>query len=590
LGTTQKTLLIFLRENLRFKRLLYGASISWLSGMVLQKLLMALVAASALDKLIEVYGTGEQDYWPIFIPYILLFIAVGVAGQICIDLGLFLLSKLETKVRPILQERVFRILTQHSLRFHANTFSGSLVTQVNRFMNAYVVITDNFVIQILKMITNVVIAIIIIAFFSPAIALAMLAWTAAFTWLNLVFTKRRIALSKRAAAADSVLTAHLADTLGNISAVKAFAREEDEVKTHHAKAYDRAYKRYLAWVLAIKNDVVLGLLMMFLQVGILAMSITAVMNDTISIGTLLLIQVYITQLMTELWGLSNLSRMLEQNLSDAEEMTELLDETIEVNDPEKPEKAQFKKGEIEFDHVSFTHADSKEEDVLFNDFTLHVKPGEKIGLVGRSGSGKTTLTKLLLRFSDVDGGTIRIDNQDITRIKQADLRSFIAYVPQEPALFHRTLAENIAYGKPRASEAEIHEAAKKAHAADFIEKLPDGYKTMVGERGVKLSGGQRQRIALARAILKNAPILVLDEATSALDSESEKLIQDALKQFMAGRTTLVIAHRLSTIQKMDRIVVLDDGQIVEHGSHAELLAKKGPYADLWKHQTGGFLE
>jgi ATP-binding cassette subfamily B protein len=590
LGTTQKTLLIFLRENLRFRRLFFGASTAWLVGMVLQKLLMALVAASALDQLVEVYNTGEQDYWPIFIPYILLFLAAGAAGQLCVDLGLYLLSKLETKVRPILQERVFRLLTQHSLRFHANTFSGSLVTQVNRFMNAYVVITDNFVIQILKMITNVVVAIVIIAFFSPLIALAMLAWTIVFTWLNLVFTRRRITLSKRAAAADSVLTAHLADSLGNISAVKAFAHEEDETQTHRAKAYDRAYKRYLAWMLAIKNDVVLGLLMMLLQVGILALSITAVMNDAISIGTLLLIQVYITQLMTELWGLSNLSRTLEQNLSDAEEMTELLDEKIEVDDPTKPEKIQIKQGEIEFVGVSFTHADSKEEDVLFNDFTLHVKPGEKIGLVGRSGSGKTTLTKLLLRFSDVDGGVIRIDGQDITQVKQSDLREAISYVPQEPALFHRTLAENIAYGRPGATEAEIREAAKKAHAADFIEKLPLGYKTMVGERGVKLSGGQRQRIALARAILKDAPILVLDEATSALDSESEKLIQDALKQFMMGRTTLVIAHRLSTIQKMDRIVVLDNGEIVEQGSHTELLAKKGPYADLWKHQTGGFLE
>jgi ATP-binding cassette subfamily B protein len=210
--------------------------------------------------------------------------------------------------------------------------------------------------------------------------------------------------------------------------------------------------------------------------------------------------------------------------------------------------------------------------------------------VGHSGSGKTTLTKLLLRFSDVDGGTISIDGQDISHIKQEDLRSHIAYVPQEPVLFHRSLAENIAYGKPDATKDEIREAARKAHADEFIQKLPKGYDTLVGERGVKLSGGQRQRIALARAILKDAPILVLDEATSALDSESEKLIQDALKKFMKGRTTIVIAHRLSTIQSMDRIAVLKDGSIAEQGSHRELLANKHTYAELWKHQSGGFLE
>jgi ATP-binding cassette subfamily B protein len=294
--------------------------------------------------------------------------------------------------------------------------------------------------------------------------------------------------------------------------------------------------------------------------------------------------------MTELWGLGTLSRTLEQSLSDAEELTEILDTPIDVTDPPNPERVRISKGEIHFDDVSFTHADSKEEDVLFHGFTLRIRPGEKIGLVGQSGSGKTTLTKLLLRFSDIDGGAISIDGQDITHIKQEDLRAHIAYVPQEPALFHRSLAENIAYGKPGADKDEILEAARKAHADEFIQKLPNGYDTTVGERGVKLSGGQRQRIAIARAILKDAPILVLDEATSALDSESEKLIQDALKRFMKGRTTLVIAHRLSTIQNMDRIVVLHDGRIMEQGSHEELLARNGAYAELWRHQTGGFLE
>jgi ATP-binding cassette subfamily B protein len=211
-------------------------------------------------------------------------------------------------------------------------------------------------------------------------------------------------------------------------------------------------------------------------------------------------------------------------------------------------------------------------------------------VVGHSGSGKTTLTRLLLRFSDIESGAIMIDGQDIGNVTQKSLRESIAYVPQEPMLFHRSLRENIAYGKPNATMKEITAAAEKANALEFIKKLPDGFETTVGERGVKLSGGQRQRIAIARAILKDAPILVLDEATSALDSDSEKLIQDALSKLMKGRTSIVVAHRLSTIAKLDRIIVLEDGQIAEQGSHDELLKQKGTYAKLWAHQSGGFIE
>jgi len=267
---------------------------------------------------------------------------------------------------------------------------------------------------------------------------------------------------------------------------------------------------------------------------------------------------------------------------------EILSQEPEVLDPVSPEPVRITAGAISFDKVIFSHDGA--DDALFDNLNLHIKPGEKIGLVGHSGSGKTTLTRILLRFSDIDGGSITIDGQNIAAITQDDLRRSIAYVPQEPLLFHRSIRENIAYGKPDATDGEIRAAAQKANAADFIEKLPDGYGTMVGERGVKLSGGQRQRIAIARAILKNAPILVLDEATSALDSESELLIQAALNQLMEQRTAIVIAHRLSTIQKMDRILVLEKGTIVEQGSHAELVNKKGVYAQLWAHQSGGFIE
>jgi ATP-binding cassette subfamily B protein len=226
---------------------------------------------------------------------------------------------------------------------------------------------------------------------------------------------------------------------------------------------------------------------------------------------------------------------------------------------------------------------------LFDRLSLTISPGAKIGLVGRSGGGKTTLTRLLLRFSDVEAGEILVGGQSIGRVPQAALRKAIGYVPQDPSMFHRSIADNIRVGRPGATDAEVRRAAQLAHAAEFIDELPAGYQTLVGERGVKLSGGQRQRVAIARAILKDAPILILDEATSSLDSESEALIQDALLTLLSGRTAIVIAHRLSTVKRMDELVILDRGRVVERGAHDALLALSGIYAALWAHQSGGFL-
>jgi len=242
---------------------------------------------------------------------------------------------------------------------------------------------------------------------------------------------------------------------------------------------------------------------------------------------------------------------------------------------------------LELDRVTFSYAPSLPK--LFDQLTLAIPAGRKVGFVGRSGGGKTTLTRLLLRFMDPDAGEIRVGGLPIDQVPLAALRQAIAYVPQDPSMFHRSIADNIRFGRPGATDAEVREAARLAHAAEFIEALPGGYETLVGERGVKLSGGQRQRVAIARAILKNAPILVLDEATSALDSESEALIQDALWTLMEGRTAIVIAHRLSTVRRMDELVVLDRGRVIERGAHDALLAGDGVYAALWARQSGGFL-
>ena len=306
-----------------------------------------------------------------------------------------------------------------------------------------------------------------------------------------------------------------------------------------------------------------------------------------AIGDVVLLYTLTTNIINHIWDTSNILRDINRTLGDAAEMVKILDTPTEIEDhTDRP--LVVSSAEIDFHNITFQHSDSKTP--LFENFSLKINAGERIGLVGISGSGKTTLTKLLLRFSDVQKGEILIDGQDISSVTQHSLRESIAYVPQETLLFHRSIAENIAYGKPNASRDEIERVAHLASADDFIEKMPEGYETLAGERGNKLSGGQRQRVAIARAFLKDAPILILDEATSALDSESEAAIQKATERLMKGRTSIVVAHRLSTIANLDRIVVLKDGKIIEQGSHRQLLLHDGPYKHLWSRQTGAFFE
>ena len=339
----------------------------------------------------------------------------------------------------------------------------------------------------------------------------------------------------------------------------------------------------------IHRDVIFDSIFLLIDLIMIAFIVVGAPVMALPVSTVILIFQFSQTILMNLWDVSSIFKNFTRVFGDAHEMTIILDTVDTVVDEKGAKKLIVDKGGIAFDHITFTHADAKES--IFKDFNLELKPGERIGLAGLSGSGKTTLTKLLLRFADVDKGTIKIDDQNIRKVTQHSLRKNIAYVPQEASLFHRTIAENIAYAKPDASMEEIKHAAKLANAAEFIEKLPNGYETMVGERGVKLSGGQRQRIAIARAILKDAPILVLDEATSALDSESEALIQEALLRLMHGRTSIVVAHRLSTISSLDRIVVLENGKIIEQGPHEELLKNpNGQYKKLWSRQSGAFVE
>jgi ATP-binding cassette subfamily B protein len=390
--------------------------------------------------------------------------------------------------------------------------------------------------------------------------------------------------------AESSRTAKLADNITNVSTVRSFAGEETENRMFYAETEKNKRVHWDLLRFVAVNDTIS-------HFGTMSINIIAFLGGLIALtafgaplGVLFLGISYTITLSRRLWEFNRVIRNINRALGDSATMTETLDLQPEIQDVQNPIDAHVHRGEIKFNDVTFSYPESVVGKPLFNKLNLRIKPGEKIGLVGHSGGGKTTITQLLLRSMDIQGGSITLDGHDISQMRQRDVRRSIASVPQESILFHRTLAENIAYGKPGASQQEIEAVAKMAHAHEFIQTLPDGYKTLVGERGVKLSGGQRQRVAIARAMLKNAPILVLDEATSALDSESEALIQDALWKLMEGRTAIVIAHRLSTIQKMDRIIVLDKGQIVEEGTHKELLRQNGIYANLWGHQSGGFLD
>ncbi|NBS41646.1 ATP-binding cassette domain-containing protein [bacterium] len=327
--------------------------------------------------------------------------------------------------------------------------------------------------------------------------------------------------------------------------------------------------------------------MILVNVALMWIGVVYWLNGTLTLGDLALIQSSLTLVFGKLWGLGRSFRHIFDSMADGKEMVDLMREPHEVRDAKKAKALRVRLGAIDFKRVTFRF--HKKRCVLDN-FSLSIKPREKIALVGPSGAGKTTITKLLFRFYDVDSGSIRIDGQDIGGVTQDSLRNAVSLVPQDPVLFHRTLMDNIRYGRPDASNEEVMQAARQAHCHEFIEALPEGYGTYVGERGVKLSGGERQRVAIARAILKNAPILVLDEATSSLDSESESLIQSALHSLMRDKTVIVVAHRLSTIMAMDRILVIENGAIASQGTHAQLLKQKGTYQKLWDIQAGGFAE
>lgn len=539
-----------------------------------------LIMAQILD-LIQIGNTTMNDFWSLIILFIVTQI-VGIVGWRSIML---LLWRGESLIKRDSFSRVFDNLVNHSIRFHANKFGGSLVNQAGKLSSSLENFWDTIIFSIVQLAVGLMSAITILAFKFWPYAIILAATIIIYIAITIVMTRHMPERNIKEAKASSRMSGHLADDVANILTLKAYSAEKRETELAKQKA-DDWYKANIAIMrdfnrLMLASDVITN----GIRITALILAVLAKQHNLISIGTILLMVSYTNTVTYRLHEVRHIIRNYNRIIGDATEMVEILHTPIEVVNKSDRELV-VPKGAIEFKNVTFSH---NQGDELFKNFHLKIKPGQKVGLVGHSGSGKSSLTSLIMRFHDVDSGQILIDGTDISEVSQASLRQAIAYVPQEPMMFHRSIADNIAFGKPEANRKEVETAAKQACADEFIEKLPQKYETLVGERGVKLSGGQRQRIAIARAIIKGAPILVLDEATSALDSESEKLIQDAMDELMIGRTSVVVAHRLSTIAKLDRIIVLDNGKIIEDGAHEELIKLDGTYAHLWKQQSGGFL-
>lgn len=494
---------------------------------------------------------------------------------------------LEIGVMVDLYEASFKYLLGHSYSFFTSRFAGTLTHRVSKFARAFELLYDGIINQFLPTAVFTVGAIVIVGLHNSVLGLILGVWVACFLAFQIYVSRLRQPARIARSDAESKVTGNLADAISNQSTITLFSGASYEASRFRHSVHAWSQALYRTWIADAWIWTGIGFFMLVIQIALFFGGVYFWRQGLFTIGDFVLIQSYLLSTFRSMEQLNRDLRKMGDAYSDAAEMVEILETRHEVADKRGAKLLTVSTGVVEFKDVGFHfHA----ERGIFEHFNLRIDGGEKVALVGPSGAGKSTITKLILRLFDVKSGAIEIDGQNIAKVTQESLRDAIAFVPQEPILFHRTLMENIRYGRRDAGDEEVVEAARKAHCHEFISKLKDGYETYVGERGVKLSGGERQRVAIARAILKNAPILMLDEATSSLDSESEVLIQDALATLMQGKTVIVIAHRLSTIAKMDRIIALDGGAIVEEGTHAELIVRGGIYASLWNHQAGGFLQ
>ncbi|GAA0775310.1 ABC transporter ATP-binding protein [Roseibium denhamense] len=488
--------------------------------------------------------------------------------------------------------RVHRYLLRQSISFYQNDFAGRIANKLMQTALAVREVVTRIADILVYVIVYFVAALFVVAEASIYFALPFIGWLICYLITIRVFIPRLKNVSRDQADARSLMTGHVVDAYTNISTVKLFSHADREEE--YAKQSMTGFLKtvFLQMRLVSGMNITLTTLNMVLLFTVAAMSISLWQRGAVTTGEIAVAVALVLRFQgMSQWILWEVSGLFE-NIGTVQDGINTISRERDVVDVPDAKPLTVPHGEIRFDNISFHYGKSSG---VIDQLSLTMKPGEKIGLIGRSGAGKSTLVNLLLRFYDLEGGRILVDGQDISQVRQDDIRANVGVVTQDTSLLHRSIFENVAYGKPDATRQEVKQALEKAHALEFVQGLTDlegrqGLDAHVGERGVKLSGGQRQRIAIARVLLKDAPILALDEATSALDSEVEIAIQESLFDLMEGKTVIAIAHRLSTIAAMDRLIVMDKGRIIEEGSHQQLLDRNGLYAQLWQHQSGGFLD
>jgi len=532
------------------------------------------------------WGTSSPDVIRILIQLVVIVLILNFIGWVSFRIFTFVMSRLQAETMGKLRQNAYEHVIRHSYTFFSNTFAGSLVQKINRFMRAYSRVSDRFFGELIPLGVKLFGICIVLWYTGPIFSIALIVWTLIFIGMSFFFSRWKIPYNIKAAAVESRASAALADSLSNHTTIQLFDNFFHEEKLFCGVNKEHQDATLKKWNVGNTVDAAQAFINVCLEFVIFYVAIKFWGTGAITIGTFVLIQIYIIGLMHNFWSFGYILRDLYESFADAKEMVEIIKLGHGVKDEANAQKLQVFAGAVELSNVQFRFHEGQS---VLNGINLKINAGERIALIGPSGAGKSTFVRLLLRLYDIDDGMICVDGQNIRRVTQSSLRESISFVPQDPILFHRTLKENIKYGKTNASDEEIIHAAKMAHCHEFISTLPHGYDTYVGERGIKLSGGERQRVAIARAILKNAPILILDEATSSLDSQSEVLIQEALEALMKNKTVIVIAHRLSTIRKMNRIIVLDKGNIIEEGTHDLLLTRNGMYAKLWSLQSHGFI-
>jgi ATP-binding cassette subfamily B protein len=532
-----------------------------------------------------VAGGAAGEAWNAAVTAFATLIALGLVSIVMRQLSFEGIITLTLRMMSDIAQQAFRRVQRLSSDWHASTFAGSTVRKITRGMWAVDVLNDTILMMIFPSVVMLIGMTVLLASFWPVMGLLVGAGSVIYVVLIISLSTFWVAPAASLANSwDTRLGGAFADAISCNAVVKGFGAEGRE-EARIAGLFDKWTRRTRrVWRRGTINGTLQGAMLLLFRAAIIGAALLLWQQGLAGAGDIAFVLTSFFVLQGYLRDIGQHVRNLQRSINDMEELVAIYDQPLGVEDRPGATPIAIRGGRIAFEHVDFHYG--KHALPLYSDLSVVIEAGERVGLVGHSGSGKTTFVKLIQRLHDVSGGRITIDGTDIALATQASLRRQIAVVPQEPILFHRSLAENIAYARPGASRAEVERAAQLANSHEFISRLPKGYETLVGERGVKLSGGERQRVAIARAFLADAPILILDEATSSLDSESEAMVQQAMERLIEGRTTIVVAHRLSTVRKLDRLLVFDKGRIVEEGTHQALvLSPDGIYRRLFERQA-----